>query len=390
MRAAACIAAALIALSGCSRCGRTTPGKEPSREPPPVEPLPAPALSFDGEASDLLVGMIGEPGQEDPVTVHVLRVTDRGVDVGQALAVPRRGSELPAAAVQGKYLYLARGTGVERREPFTANPVLSVNLGQAPASLLGLAPGCLVGLEGKVEFVDFSSGAGVQQTVFESEEIVKPVDFLVPLGTSAFAAVDDVVTPKYAFVFDLVPGKVAEHRFTAKMPSGPNERYLAVAVHGDELVITASYAVMRGSGNRIYRWSLDKRELAGLPRTELQPRMAGDQDERVKLLVGDKMTYWRGLGMIGDHAFIGAGARGVMHMDVPATEIVLFDAGGYVLDLVVAGSRILVLTSELVEKKGEVALGQRHIVELAWDESEKKLVENARHVLTVPIDWLMI
>ena len=186
MRAAACIAAALVALSGCSRCGKTTHGKDSRPEPPQVEPPPA--LSFDGEASDLLVGMIGEPWQEDPVTIHALRVTDRGVEVGQALAVPRRGRELPAAAVHGRYLYLARGTGVERRVPFTASPVLSVNLDQTPASLLGLAPGCLVGLEGKVGFVDFSGGAGVQQTIFESEEIVKPVDFLVPLGTSAFAA----------------------------------------------------------------------------------------------------------------------------------------------------------------------------------------------------------
>jgi len=59
--------------------------------------------------------------------------------------------------------------------------------------LLGLSPGCLVGMEGAVAFVDFSDGKGRARTIFESEEIEKPVDFLVPLGEDAFAAVDDVV-----------------------------------------------------------------------------------------------------------------------------------------------------------------------------------------------------
>jgi hypothetical protein len=285
-------------------------------------------------------------------------------------------------------MYLARGTGVERREPFTTEPVASVNIGQAPASLLGLGPGCLVGLEGRVDFVDFSDGKGERQTVFESEEIEKPVDFLVPLGESAFVAVDDVVTPKYAFVFDLVAGDVAGHRFTAKMPAGANERYLDVAVHGDELLVTASFGVMDGSGNTLYRWSVEKRELAGLPREEFLPRMGSGDSPDTKLFAGDQLTYWQGLGMIGHHAFIGAGARGVMHMDIPFKDVLLFDAGGYVLDLVVPGERVIVLVADLVEEKGEVDLGQRHVVELAWD--GETLSEKARHPLQIPLDWLTL
>jgi hypothetical protein len=283
-------------------------------------------------------------------------------------------------------MYLARGTGVERREPFTANPATSVNLGQAPASLLGLGPGCLVGLEGRVDFVEFSGGKGKARTLFEDGQKAKPVDFLVPLGESAFVAVDDVVTPKYAFVFDLEAGSVAEHRFTAELPAGANERYLDVAVRGDELVITASFGVLDGSGNTLYRWSVEKREAAARPHEEFLPRSG--LDESPKLLAGDKMTYWQGLGMIGDHAFIGAGARGVLHTAIPVEDAALLDVGGYVLDLVVSGARILVLTAELVEKGDEVDLGQRHVVELAWD--GETLSEKGRHPLQVAIDWLAL
>jgi hypothetical protein len=384
MRAAACIAV-LIALAGCSRCAKKPAADAPAEveqqvvaeEPPP---------RFDARPSDLIVGMIGEPYQEDPVTVHAMRVTDRGVEMGRALAVPRRDRELPAATVHGRYMYLARGTGVERREPFTTNPAASVNLGQAPASLLGLGTGCLAGLEGRVDLVDFSGGKGEVRTLFADKEIRKPVDFLVPLGESAFVAVDDVVTPKYAFVFDLVPGDVAGHRFTAELPAGANERYLDVAVRGDELVITASFGVLDGSGNTLYRWSVEKKEASCRPHEEFEPRSG--LDEPVKLLAGDQMTYWQGLGVIGDHAFIGAGARGVLHTAIPVEDAALFDAGGYVLDLVVSGSRILVLTAELVEKGDEVDLGQRHVVELVWD--GETLSGKARHPLQIPIDWLTL
>jgi len=386
MRAAACIAV-LIALTGCSRCARKSPGEEPAEVAPEVVAGEQPPR-FDARSPDLIVGMIGEPYKEDPVTVHALRITDRGVEVGRALAVPRRDRELPAATVHGKHMYLARGTGVERREPFTTNPVPRVNIGQEPASLLGLGQGCLVGLEGRIDYVDFSGGEGERKTVFESEEIEKPVDFLVPLGESAFVAVDDVVIPKYAFVFDLVAGDVAEHRFTAELPAGANERYLDVAAHGDELLVTASFGVMDGSGNTLYRWSVDKREMPGLPREEFLPRMGSVDDERAKLFAGDQLTYWQGMGMIDHHAFIGAGARGVMHMDIPFKEVALHDAGGYVLDLVVTGGRVLVLTAELVEGKDDVDLGQRHIVELAWD--GKTLVEKNRFPLQVAIDWLTL
>ena len=390
MRAASLIVVALLLFPACSRCGRsrTSGGGEPDHTQP--EPLAEKAMSFDGEPSDLVVGMIGEPYEETPVNVHVLRITDRGVEVDLALALPRRDRELPAAAVDGKHVYLARGTGVVRREPFTVEPAPAVDMGQAPASLLGLGPGCLVGLGGQVSYVDFSDGKGVERTVFESKELDKPVDFLVPLGKDAFVAVDDVVTPKYAFVLDLVPGEVAAHRFTAELPAGANERYMDVAARGGELVITATFGVMHGSGNTLYRWLVEKKELAGIPHEEFLPRMAGDDDERTKLLAGDKMTYWQGLGLVGDHAFIGAGARGVLHADIPVKEAALFDAGGYVLDLVVSGDRIIVLTAQIVEKKGEVELGQRHVVELAWDADGRKLSEKGRHVLPVPIDWLAI
>jgi hypothetical protein len=353
----------------------------------PVEEAPTlPELSFEKGERTFVVGMIGEAWKEDPVTVHALRVGERGVELGQAIGLPRRGREFPAAAVDSRYMYLARGTGVERREPFVAGAdVPNLNLGEVPASLLAAGPGCLVGLEGRVGYVDFSGEEPVRYEVHGAEELEKPVDFLVQLGQDAFVAVDDEVFPKYAMVFDVVPGKMAVHRFTGELPTGPNEAYRNAAVWRNQLVVIATYGVMDGSGNTLHRWTVEQDAKPIMSLMEHTPRMAGERDKRNELLAGDEMSFWQGLGIVSDSAFIGAGARGVLEVPLGGGEARVHDVGGSCLDLVEVGGRLIAL---VYQGKGDSMAG--FVVILEPDGGSGALVERARHKLLVSLSRLFV
>lgn len=381
----ACLVLAVLA-SGCSRCAG--PGPPPRGTPPVPDPVTGPQAVFSGTLPGFVVGFQGEPHGETQLVVFPIRITRKGVEIARATGLPRRDRMLPAVAVDGKHLYLARGTGVERRVPFDPkDEPRSINLEEEPASLLGAATGCFVGLKGRVDFIDFSPDQPTSIKIHHDETIQKPVDFLLPIDSKSFVGVDDQVFPRYAFVFDLVPGPVATHRFTAELPSGANEVYTGVVRVGEELVITASYAVIHGSGNTLYRWKVGKESKPALPLDEYLPRMAGEKDERTRLLAGEKLTYWRGLGAIGTHVFIGGGQRGILHLEVGEKEARLHDLSGTCRDLVVIGSRVIALVEEGEGPEGQ---GDRFIVDLGWDPSTKTLTEQARHPLAVRIDSLSL
>ena len=368
----------LASTPGCSSCRRMLDGMGP------------PQVELADPGSTLVVGIEGEWWSEEPVRIHPLGIAEENLEIGEVLTVDRPASgRIPATSVHGEVLYLARGTDLERRRPLAPKAAVDTRkLVQEPASLLGTERGCFAGLEGRVDFVDFSGAKPGVRKLHEDPGLRKPVDFLVPMD-GGLVAVDDEVVPKYAFVLHLHPDRPAVHRFTAELPSGPNEAYTDAAAFEDTLVITATFGVMTGPGNTLYRWPI--RRSSG--------RESGDQLEEFKpehrpglaptLLAGGAYSPWNGLGIVGDHIFIGAGARGIQHGPARGTPGTLHDVGGWCLDLLELAGRLVVLVADGEPEPGTSRVtGKRRILVLEWDGKAEALVEKARHDIEPPLDSL--
>ncbi len=370
----------LVCSPGCSSCRRA------------LDAVGPPKVEIPGPSTSLVAGIEGPWWGEEPAVIHPLRISGGSVQVGEAIEVPRPGSSLvPATAVHGDVLYLARGSQVERRRPFSSPPTVeALKVQGQPSSLLGAGEGCFVGLEGRVDYLDFSGSKPAVLKLHEDPALRKPVDFLVPMD-GGLVAVDDEVVPKYAFVMSLHPDRPAVHRFTAELPSGPNEAYADALVVGDDLVITATFGVMTGPGNTLYRWPIRKssgRE-SGEALEEFKPEHKPGLAPT--LLAGSTFTYWNGLGTIDGHLFIGAGTRGVQLGPVDGKPDRLHDLGGWCLDLLVLGGRLVALVTDGQEDpETRTVTGKRQIVVLEWDAQEEILVERERHDIEISLDALAI
>ena len=370
----------LAAAPGCSNCRKMLDGMGP------------PQVELSGSSTSLMVGIEGPWWGEEPVKVHPIRVLGGSLEMGEVIEVDRPASSLaPATAVHGEVLYLARGFEVERRRPFTSPPAVDARkVQEQPSSLLGTDAGCFVGLEGRVDYVDFSGSKPAVLRLHEDRSLAKPVDFIVPMD-GGLVAVDDQVVPKYAFVFHLHPDQPADYRFTAQLPAGPNEHYSdAVVVDGD-LVITATFGVMTGPGNTLYRWPIKKSSdsESGEELEEFQPKH--QPGLAPTLLAGSGYTPWNGLGVIGDRLFIGAGTRGVLFGHADGKPDRLHDVDGWCLDLVVMGGRLVALVADgEMDLEQRTVTGKRQIVVLEWDSGKEVLVEKERHDIEPSLDALAI
>jgi hypothetical protein len=329
------------------------------------------------------MGVRAERSAETPVVAYPIRLANGGFEVLGSIRLPRRGRELPAMTVHGGILYEAVGRVVEKREPFADHGlVFSAELDEEPGALIGAGRGCIAGLVGRLDYVDFSTAEPEARTLYMDEKVHKPVDFLVRLGKDRLVAVDDEVFPRYGMFFDLVPGDVLAHVATVDLPSHPNDRYMDVVEAGGLLVMTSSYAVMEGSGNILYRWDPAKMSLAGLPRVEHLPRMGSPDSGDLDLLAGKTMTYWHGMAAIGDRVFICAQQRGLIHLDAGGGGAGLQNVGGSCMDVLAQAGRLVVL----VDEEG---LDQSVLLELEWREDEGRLVELARHKIGVAVDEIL-
>jgi hypothetical protein len=201
---------------------------------------------------ELFIGVQGEYWGEDLVTLYPMKLAGGGLVVGKMIELPRGHKDhYPAMAVDGRFLYAARGRTVERRTPFMDGPrLLSVKMDQVPTALFGYFDTCFVGSAGRVHRIDFTSTSPETSLVYDHGQDIKPVDFFVRFGKSWLVAVDDEVWPKYGFFLDLESNGEAGHRFTADFPTGANEDYFAVADGGGRLLIAATYGILDGKGDR--------------------------------------------------------------------------------------------------------------------------------------------
>ncbi|MBW2260965.1 MAG: hypothetical protein JRG91_03250 [Deltaproteobacteria bacterium] len=353
--------AVLLLQPACSRCQGGSSGP----------------LAVTHDEPRLIVGFEGTPWKEDPVTLHAFEVLEKGFcTAGTYSDVIRRERAFPAVSVSGTVLYLARGAYLERYEPLepAAEPVIA-ELEDVPASLLCTGQTCLVGLESRVDHVDFGRRKPKVRTIHEEDLFPKPVDFLVR-SDGLIVAVDDEVMPKYAFVLELSASSRARYLYTTGLPSGPNETYMdAIAVDGT-LVITAQYGIMEGSGNTLYRWKIGRDPERSSRLKEFFPE--DPTGMKTRLVAGEENTLWNGLGAIDRHVFIGAGKRGILHMELGDEQALLHDVGGPVADLLVLSGRIIAL----VGQGGGERCGDGHavaLVILTWNAKDGSFTEMGHH-----------
>ena len=87
---------------------------------------------------------------------------------------------------------------------------------------------------------------------------------------------------------------------------------------------------------------------------------------------------WNGLGTIDGHLFIGAGKRGILHMDMGEEDALLHDVGGPVVDLLVLSGRIIALVGQ--GGGDRCADGQAvSLVILTWNAKDGSFTEVGHH-----------
>lgn len=293
------------------------------------------------------------------------------------------------ALMQGEDLYAAVEDGdgqwhVVRHRPFRegASAVSLPWKGERPTALTARGGRVYVGSPGRVDVVDFTGAAPVFREGFRSEHEStsrKAVDAFAWSGDT-LVAVDDIVTPKFAFVLDIAGG-LPKHRLTTSLLAGANEHYEDAAAWGDTVVMTTRFLHRSGSGHRLVVMKLGETEpaddlrsrLAYLQGKALPPRLKqralteggghGPGGGRSTVLAGDRRTAWRGVAMPdARHAVICAEERGllVIPVDLPeGRKGRTLDLGGPCAHLVHDGGALVALVKP---RRGPAGL-----VVLRWD-----------------------
>jgi hypothetical protein len=277
-------------------------------------------------------------------------------------------------------VYLVRRLGENSNdlkwvEPFNAqSKPKSLDLKTLPVSALMEVSGKLyVGLPGEVRVVDFDAKA-IETVEFykaKKQHARKTIDAFARCG-ELIVAIDDVVTPKYAYVFKRTQTGMA-FAYEANLPDSANSQYYEAIGDGNRLAVLAKFGHRGGYGTSIDFFEVDatkmtyKRDVS-----EVQPR---DEKEKPSTLVGDTLTGLGGMAYIKSGLIVGAGERGIIFIpndkDAKATQI---DSKGSCSDLMLKSGRVFALV-----QVGEKAEAKSELVE--YEILKDGLMERIRHKL---------
>lgn len=297
----------------------------------------------------------------------------------EALSAPSWRRPFVLAAGESR-VYLMRRLGENSNdlkwvEPFNAqSKPKSLNLKTLPVSALMEVSGKLyLGLPGEVRVVDFDAMAVEAAEFYKAKKTYpeKTVDAFARCG-ELIVAIDDVVTPKYAYVFKRTETGMT-FAYEADLPDSVNSQYYEAAGEGNRLAVVANFGHRGGGGTSIDFFEVDaskmthKREVG-----EFQPR---DEKEKPRTLVGDTLTGLSGMAFIEHGLIVGAGERGIIFIpndkDAKATQI---DTKGSCTDLLLKSGRIFALV-----QVGEKSEAKSELVE--YEVSKGGLKERVRHKL---------
>lgn len=346
----------------------------------------AQAVSIEGV---MLVGIRHDP-TGGRMRVVPVRLHDAGVEVAADAAVSITGYSRfnPPVTVDAGTVFVAdyQEKVLTRWTPFVpdAKPQ-SIPMPEHPASVLADGSRVLVGIRGGMLMVDFGVVPPRVTTLHQSAQrrFQKPVDFIVALPRM-LVGIDDVVIPKFAFVFDLDAEKTPTFSRVVDMPAGVNAHYTAAVPYRTEhMVLAESFGHRGGFGANLQVAHVTARGISLEGAQESEMRGGGDS---FRGFAGETFTEWTGLGVIGDTAIIGAGSRGVLFKTLPGIEpdfSGMHAVDGPVISLVTIGPRIFALVD--ADTTDDVP---GDLVELRFEAESRTFSTVARHRLPVPLDLL--
>jgi hypothetical protein len=266
---------------------------------------------------------------------------------------------------------------LERFEPFgERKATVAIPLENlTPAAMKEVHSTLYIGANGKVLAWDVLKKGTHPELVFKTKEkwaAAKNVDAFALCG-DLLVAVDNVISPKWAFVFRLT-GNRAAYLYTAKLPSGINSQYFEAAGADGKLAILGRYSHRGGSGEFVNLLEITEKELKHRCKfREFYPRSRGADMKTVKFVAGNRSSF-RGVEFDGARLLLGAGKRGLIILPHDTTiEPSSVDLGGNCTDLVKRGDRLFALvqtvgeTTRLVvltKKMGDWGVEYRHDLEV--------------------------
>jgi hypothetical protein len=210
----------------------------------------------------------------------------------------------------------------------------------------------------------------------------KEVDAFAHSG-SDLIAVDNIMTPKYAFVFELNSDFIGTHKFTAELPAGINETVRGADISGDLLFVWSSYGIQSGYGQKLLATQIDKvtqqfNTVWNVSEFEpQQPTNPETPPTTPTLLVGNNYTAWQGIAAYQGRLFIAGGDRGIIHLPYNTTTApaaTQFATRGACTDIIAYQGRLLALT--------QVSATQSSLLILEWDITNNQLVISSSYNLT--------
>ncbi len=257
----------------------------------------------------------------------------------------------PPLTVEEGEVYVANGRKIEHRRPFVEPNVLWTGQVDRRPSAMSVFNGIVyVGSAGQVTAIDMNQGGRAQilhtdPTMDASKGQAKPIDFFVRLGPR-LVAIDNVVVPKFAYVFERDAAGRMRFLYRDDLPEGVNEQITHGTGSGDAMFLTSRFGHRGAFGYRLYRCRVGASSIANstVARTAF-PRgtFAHDRTERVGPDLGGP---WTGIAATQDRILLGGQHKGIVILDPDAPEAARFvDVGGTCDGLLLVGKTVLALVN---------------------------------------------
>jgi len=333
--------------------------------------------------------------------VTPMRWTPEGLERAHAYTVearsPGHGAPLlPALAVDHGELFVADGTTIQHYRPFgNLRASQSCKVKNWPTAMATRNGVVYLGSAGEVSAVDFNDGERWEVLYKVPEGVMaKPVDFFLRLG-DRLVAVDNVITPKYAFVFERGASGVMTFRYHDSLPGGINGQITHGAVFDDSMLLLARYGGRGGSRRCLFRCQVGgdavSIETILAVRVRYPAFWRGEGTSEVRVIFGTPgqdgeelapdapgaATFtesggWTGIGVVDDHILLATTGRGILVIDpnAPAAAASV-PVGGACGSLLVVGETVLALVhaDEGAEKEGD----QQKLVAYRWNATTRTL-----------------
>ena len=348
-------------------------------------PVPAPTWT-DPAAASALVLVSHEPTDAEARFLSVSLADGAVAERGSlpALPYPNWDDHYEVVAAGDGDLWAAAvpsGEGTALRIHGPGKDTRTVAMPRRPSALTRVHDTLLVGAENTVAAIDLRAEVPAAETVLERQDMSgKAFDRFARDG-DWLIAVDDIVVPIYADLFQVDPRGKPMHLSGLELPGVINGTYDLVQLKQDRpgtgtLFALAPYHVMSGRGHSLAalpirgntlrvpeQMILNSRRHTDPPVTEEHVSHDNSQD----LWAGSDYSPVGGMARLGDRLLLAAGPRGVfsMPLDLDTDSVQVVDVKGSAVDVRVVGETAWVLVTSdgsgaLQALSADLSAGVRH------------------------------